>query len=211
MDFTEQESVQLHLVIKVWEMCTANNIVSFMSILRTRDVFNMALTCQQIFKALSVFISENYVFEIPRPKIFKFRMYTPKKAFCNTLNNISEQIATPVSNIIQPLLFKKITNKIKFFTPQSQSEVITDFDQSIDYLLPSSITHLTFGDKFNQTVDNLPPSLTHLIFGYYFNQPVDLLPHSLLFLKFGFFLINLLINFLFLSTLLYLDVNLTNQ
>ena len=33
---------------------------------------------------------------------------------------------------------------------------------SIDKL---SITHLTFGDEFNQFVDSLPESITHLTFG----------------------------------------------
>ncbi len=66
-------------------------------------------------------------------------------------------------------------------------------------VLPSSITHLTFGGDFNQSVDNLPNSITHLTFGYSFNQSVDkvvrsptgslvhqsVLPHSITHLTFG--------------------------
>jgi hypothetical protein len=49
--------------------------------------------------------------------------------------------------------------------------------------LPKGLTHLTFGYKFNQPVDNLPKGLTHLTFGYYFNQPVDNLPKNIYLLK----------------------------
>ncbi len=61
------------------------------------------------------------------------------------------------------------------------------FDQPVDGLLPSSITHLTFGYNFNQLVDDLPPSITHLRFGGCFNRCVDHLPPSIRHLKFGFY------------------------
>jgi hypothetical protein len=47
---------------------------------------------------------------------------------------------------------------------------------------PSNLTHLTFGKKFNQSIDNLPNSLTHLIFNSIdgdFNQSMDNLPESI--------------------------------
>jgi len=41
--------------------------------------------------------------------------------------------------------------------------------------LPPTLTHLTFGWKYNQPLDRvtLPPKLTHLTFGLNFNQPLD--------------------------------------
>ena len=42
--------------------------------------------------------------------------------------------------------------------------------------LPNSLTHLTFGFRFNQKVNNLPVNLTHLSLGRDFNQKVDNLP-----------------------------------
>jgi hypothetical protein len=46
--------------------------------------------------------------------------------------------------------------------------------------MPNSITHLTFGEKFNQKIlpGTLPNSITHLTFGYWFNQEIlpDILP-----------------------------------
>ena len=51
---------------------------------------------------------------------------------------------------------------------------------------PSNLTHLTFGDDFNQPIDNLPNSLTHLTLGYTFNQPINNLPDSITYLKLGF-------------------------
>jgi len=59
------------------------------------------------------------------------------------------------------------------------------FDQAVD-LLPPNITHLTFGENFNQPVDHLPSSITHLTFGYNFNQPVNHLPPNIIHLTFGF-------------------------
>ena len=52
--------------------------------------------------------------------------------------------------------------------------------------LPYSLTHLTFGSKFNKNVSVLPPTLTHLTFSYYFNQDVSTLPPSLTHLTFGY-------------------------
>ena len=61
----------------------------------------------------------------------------------------------------------------------------TEFNQSVDNL-PYSLTHLTFGTEFNQCVDNLPCSLTHLTLGHRFNKRIDNLPMSLTSLTLGF-------------------------
>jgi hypothetical protein len=50
--------------------------------------------------------------------------------------------------------------------------------------LPKSLTHLTFGNDFNQEVSQLHKLLTHLTFGYDFNQDVSDLPKSLTHLTF---------------------------
>ena len=70
------------------------------------------------------------------------------------------------------------------------------FNSSVDKLLnphfgtskprpETKLTHLVFGEEFNQSVNYLPPSLTHLFFGYSFNKSVDALPNKLLFISFG--------------------------
>lgn len=62
------------------------------------------------------------------------------------------------------------------------------FNQPIQddvFLRLHKLTHLTFGDKFNQIVGVLPLSLTHLTFGLEFNMPVEKLPSNLVHLKFG--------------------------
>jgi hypothetical protein len=48
---------------------------------------------------------------------------------------------------------------------------LQNFVESIDKL-PSTLTHFTTDDEFNQPVDKLPPTLTHLTTGEYFNHPV---------------------------------------
>ena len=45
-----------------------------------------------------------------------------------------------------------------------------------------SITHLTFGTCFNQSIDIFPNSITHLTFGYEFNQKINL-SNQIMYLK----------------------------
>ncbi len=57
------------------------------------------------------------------------------------------------------------------------------------YSLPDNVTHINFGESFNQSIDvsNLPKNLTNLNFlGYFnsFNQNVDNLPNSITHLTF---------------------------
>jgi hypothetical protein len=56
------------------------------------------------------------------------------------------------------------------------------------YIKDCKITHLIFGEKFNQLINNLPLGLLYLKFGYYFNQPINenILPNSLTHLIFGY-------------------------
>src|SRR5579872_4220672 len=45
----------------------------------------------------------------------------------------------------------------------------------IQYKLPNSITHLTFDDYFNTTINeyiHIPKTMTHLTFGWEFNQNI---------------------------------------
>lgn len=51
---------------------------------------------------------------------------------------------------------------------------------------PSKLTHLKFGNKFNQTINNLPNSITHLTLGDNFNQSIDDLPDSIKYLNIGY-------------------------
>jgi len=61
------------------------------------------------------------------------------------------------------------------------------FDQQIPKL-SESITHLAFGDYFNQSINGcISKSITHLTFGYKFNQPIKgCIPKSVTHLTFGY-------------------------
>ena len=50
--------------------------------------------------------------------------------------------------------------KIIIFKDDYYEMMYSIFNKSVDNL-PSSLTHLTFGYRFDQKVDNLPSSLTH--------------------------------------------------
>eukprot|EP00026_Physarum_polycephalum_P005425 Phypoly_transcript_05459.p1 GENE.Phypoly_transcript_05459~~Phypoly_transcript_05459.p1 ORF type:complete len:528 (+),score=40.98 Phypoly_transcript_05459:211-1794(+) len=58
------------------------------------------------------------------------------------------------------------------------------FNQPVDHL-PTSLVQVSFGKRFNQPVVHLPLSLKKIIFGEQFNQKVDHLPPSLTYLAFG--------------------------
>lgn len=66
-----------------------------------------------------------------------------------------------------------------------------EFNQNISYIqFPENLTHLTFGNEFNQRITNVrfPENLTHLTFGKYFNQPITTnvtFPSTLTHLTFG--------------------------
>ena len=59
------------------------------------------------------------------------------------------------------------------------------FNHSVNRVLPSSLLHLTFGKSYNSSVRYLPNNITHLTFGDSFNLPVDFLPKSITHLTFG--------------------------
>lgn len=84
------------------------------------------------------------------------------------------------------------------WSPSFKAQFKTEIPQSVRVLmlpqqsiskipLPPAITHLTFGDAYNQHVNDLPPSLVSLTFGINFDQPVYSLPNSLEQLTFGFY------------------------
>ena len=51
------------------------------------------------------------------------------------------------------------------------------FDQPIDSCIPGFVTHLTFGCYFNKPINGcIPDSVTHLTFGSDFDQPIDQIP-----------------------------------
>lgn len=65
-----------------------------------------------------------------------------------------------------------------------------NFNLPVDKKLPHSLTHLKFknniwGTGFNQPIDHLPPRLTHLVVGTNFNKPVNNLPSTLKYFKAG--------------------------
>ena len=58
------------------------------------------------------------------------------------------------------------------------------FDKEVDHL-PDGLTHIIFGDKFNQSILYLPNSIIHLTFGANFNKCVEKLPNNLTHLTMG--------------------------
>jgi len=75
--------------------------------------------------------------------------------------------------------------------PQYVTHLTVNWDPelSIGNNIPSSVTHLTFGNWYNRTQpikDNIPSSVTHLTFGDWFNQTIqDCVPNFITHLILG--------------------------
>jgi hypothetical protein len=107
------------------------------------------------------------------------------------LDNLPEnlQVLKYPSNYNLILIDKIPQNIIRLFLSNK-------FNQSVDKLLnpnfgtsnprpPTKITHLIFGQEFNQHVLYLPDTLTNIYFGNKFNKPVNNLPNSIQVISFG--------------------------
>eukprot|EP00026_Physarum_polycephalum_P014280 Phypoly_transcript_14776.p1 GENE.Phypoly_transcript_14776~~Phypoly_transcript_14776.p1 ORF type:complete len:249 (+),score=47.99 Phypoly_transcript_14776:125-871(+) len=111
-------------------------------------------------------------------------------------------VSSRVCRVISPIICELYTfnwdpkRKLQYFYPTKIScKREQNLPDNITHLvyegrrplttLPSSLTHLTFGNSFNQHVASLPASLSQLTFGFYFNQPVEYLPSSITSLTFG--------------------------
>ena len=53
------------------------------------------------------------------------------------------------------------------------------FSKFIGCNLPNSITHLTFGEKFNHSLNNLPDVLEYLYLSINYNQKISNIPKGL--------------------------------
>jgi len=74
------------------------------------------------------------------------------------------------------------------------------FNQSVKGYIPGTVTHLTFGHHFNQPIEDcIPISVTHLSFCFRFNQSIDGNIPSVTHLKFGYHFNPKMLNFIPLS------------
>ncbi|AUV58578.1 F-box and FNIP repeat-containing protein, partial [Bandra megavirus] len=86
----------------------------------------------------------------------------------------------PMNNRFKRLIYRgQISNK--------NEDIIEYIVEDLDEIIPTSVTHLTFGDDFNQDItDCIPDNITHLTFGYNFNKNIKgCVPNSVIYLKFG--------------------------
>jgi len=98
-----------------------------------------------------------------------------------------------ISAITQPYEYETLPKTIRCIKFESTfrskinylpllTHIVYNSNSNVKFL-PITLTHLKFGNRFNQQI-RLPQSLTHLIFGNDFNQPL-ILPKLLIYLRFG--------------------------
>ena len=104
---------------------------------------------------------------------------------------LKEYYDAKTKTLTLPHYFNKVLNNLPvdieeiIFREDFAAIQFSEFDQKINLLLLTYLTHLTFGAEFNKDVDNLPLNLTHLVFGHSFNKSVCNLPKKLIYLIFG--------------------------
>jgi len=86
---------------------------------------------------------------------------------------VNENFNSFVNTYISLLLLSNLSSQTKYIKFNDNYNLI------IDVLVDTNITHIIFGNKFNQSVDNLPWTMEYLGFGYEFNQTLDNLPGSM--------------------------------
>jgi len=92
-----------------------------------------------------------------------------------------------LNSFIIYLFFQDFNENIQLITvPLTHLTFGARFNQPVDNRLPSSLTYLEFGVDFNQLVDCLPTHITHLEFGHNFNKPTNTLPKSVTHLSFEY-------------------------
>ena len=107
----------------------------------------------------------------------------PDNITLNCHNNLFEKMYYPFENIS--------TEDLEDFFPETLKELIFSDKFNQELILPNALLHLrhiTFGNNFNQDINNLSniaPNLTHLTFGKNFNQEIYILSNTLEYLKFG--------------------------
>ena len=98
-----------------------------------------------------------------------------------------------IVDIIHLSYFHQFSNVIMSDTneslPKHTSCLTFSLNKSINGCIPNSVTHVTFGDYFDQPIEDcIPNSVTHLTFGFDFNQPINgCIPDSVTHLTFGFY------------------------
>src|SRR5579872_4241728 len=85
---------------------------------------------------------------------------------------------------------KLVVHNIQHHIPKSVTHLTfgDNFNQNIKDCIPDSVTHLTFSDEFDQDIkDCIPKSVIHLHFGHSFNQDIrNCIPNSVIHLYFGY-------------------------
>ena len=155
-----------------------NNIVTdiwklILSRCNDREKLNFLLTSKKIIKLLEDHVHFNE--EVDINKILKSQF------FLNFTNLImDEYIIYANSNLYgnknNALVLPRDIKKLRF----------TDiFNRFVDNI-PLTVTHLTFGDRFNQYINGcIPKSVTHLTFGFDYNKSLfNCIPSSVTHLTF---------------------------
>jgi len=156
-------------------------------LLNAKDLCNLASVCVSLAKVVCPFVSGNSKF--PAKRLKKLKWYTKPCNIC-CVDDISQlKMIFHMPSIIHlefGFFFDLSPKKWLQYLPHTVTHLSfgSRFNQTLPNL-PSTIIHLKLGDWFAHPINNLPPSITYLEVGLLFNQPVDNLPPNVTHLILG--------------------------
>jgi hypothetical protein len=121
-------------------------------------------------------------------KILNLPRYLRIIVFGNDFNQPINKGVLP-SNMDKIIFGHNFNQELVNVLPKKLKILVFGYSFNSICTLPSSLTSLTFGAKYNQDlkVGDLPPRLKHIEFGYYFNKAInsDIFPKTLNYIRFS--------------------------
>eukprot|EP01112_Ceratiomyxa_fruticulosa_P008996 TRINITY_DN2339_c0_g6_i1.p1 TRINITY_DN2339_c0_g6~~TRINITY_DN2339_c0_g6_i1.p1 ORF type:complete len:230 (+),score=50.45 TRINITY_DN2339_c0_g6_i1:379-1068(+) len=157
-------------------ICQLLQSTNLFFILDLQNVLALTLSSRVIFQQLIPFISQHFTFYYSKHRPLNF--YHPQKLKIQTLN-IKDLFSIPFLNNLHEVEFYYNFNSPLPKLPSTVTHITLGnwYDQPLSQL-PHKLTHIRFGVCFNQVVSefNLPSSLTHIEFHEGFKQIITTLP-----------------------------------
>ena len=142
-----------------------------------QEKYDLKYILDNIKETISLVLDENifsYDYFVDKKKYFRYfkneKYNLEKTSYVCWQDNYKLQCSL-INNIISNLL-SNLSSETKYI------KLNDNFNEIIDMIINTNITHIIFGNKFNRSIDNLSWIIEYLHFGEEFNQSLNNLPGS---------------------------------
>nr|URM61964.1 F-box and FNIP repeat domain containing protein [Mimivirus sp.] len=155
-------------------------IICIFDYLKDYDKMNFMMTCKEYY-CLRNDVKYTNLYEYNIIEKLSFNNKFKRLVYRGQIPNTNVSIVKHIEEFLVKDLDKLVPNNVTHLTFGQ------DFNQNINGYIPNTITNLTFGFRFNKSIKNcIPDSVTNLTFGSNFNQNIkDCIPNSVTNLTFG--------------------------